>query len=98
MASLEDPGEAQVSILSHKASDIASIRHNVCVSSLLKLGCVIRGNGFADRFAAVPVALVVLVAVDESHFDAAVEQIAEFREAIAKDEVASCIEACLSSV
>jgi hypothetical protein len=34
---------------------------------------MLSGNGFADGFTAVPIALIVLVAVYESDFDAAVE-------------------------
>jgi len=83
VAGLEYPREAQVAILPHEATDIASIRYNVRISSLLELGGVLSGNGFTDRFAAVPVALVVLISIYESNFDATVEQVAELSETVA---------------
>jgi hypothetical protein len=98
MTSLEHPREAQVTVLPHKAANVASIGNNVRVSSFLELRCVFSGNSFADRFAAIPIALVVFVAVHESDFDAAVEQVAEFGKAISEDEVAGAVKACLSSV
>jgi hypothetical protein len=90
MASLEDTRKRQIAMLSHKTTHVRRIRHDVCISRLLKFS---RPQRKAYSFTAEPIALVVAVAVHERDFDALVKEVAELVESIAQNEVACCVEA-----
>jgi hypothetical protein len=83
MTGLEDARESEILVLADETADVRRVCFDVCIFGRCEGGRELRSDGEREGFATEPVALVVPVAVDESHLDAAVEKGTDLRELLA---------------